>query len=89
MNFEEKASVVFAVVIEAETSSQLYFQVRAVDQEALAEYPPVFLQEQVPPDEILSTVQVETARSVRVAQKVESTQYLFKYELYSQDFIDE
>ena len=78
MNFEEKASVVFAVVIEAETSSQLYFQVRAVDQEALAEYHPVFLQEQFPPEEILSTEQEEeeVARSVRVIH-FESIQYWF------------
>jgi len=66
---------VFAVVIEADTSIQLYFQTRAVDQEALAEYPPVFLQEQFPQVAILSTEQEEeVARSVRVIH-FESIQY--------------
>ena len=44
-------------MIDAETLNQSYFQVRAVDQEALGEYPPVFLQEQLPPEAIVSVVQ--------------------------------
>jgi hypothetical protein len=57
LNFEEKASVVFAVVIEAETSNQLYFQTRGVDQEAVEEYEPVFLQEQSHQVAIVSELQ--------------------------------
>lgn len=44
-------------MIEAETSNQLYFQTRGVDQEAVEEYEPVFLQEQFHPVAIVSELQ--------------------------------